>query len=114
MRQNERREWRKLKDRLFRPAIPSQGAEAFVHAVMARLPEREERGFFGWGGFWFKIPALAFAALLLLMLVPRSEEPVRFTDELLLADKSTEPIGLILKGEEVPPEALVGFSGGEQ
>ena len=110
MRQHERRQWRDLKARLFRPAQPRPGTEAFVRAVMARIPENPPTSFLPDVSLWFKVPALAFAALLLMVMTPSQEEPAVCTDEILLVEKAGEPMEHVLRGVGVQAEELIGFS----
>ncbi len=109
MRQHERRQWREMKKRLFRPAQPSGGADAFVNSVMARIPESQPTAFLSGISLWFKVPALAFAAVLVLVMTPAPEEPAVCTDEILLAEKAGEPMEHVIRGEAVQSEELMGF-----
>ena len=109
MRQDERKEWRKLKAQLFGSATSAKGPDAFVRAVMARIPETEPVSFFAGIGLWFKIPTLAFATVLVLMFAPQYEEPSLSTEAILL-ETTNDPMGAAMTGEDVPTEDLIGFS----
>lgn len=68
--------WEEARRRLFRPALQPTRAdtEAFVHRLMARLPEERAPW---WGARWLA-PSLAFsvAALVLSLALPPSDDPV--------------------------------------
>lgn len=111
MKQNERREWRELKSRLFGPASPARGADAFVSAVMARIPEEKNVSLFERFGLWFNVPVMAFAAAMLFVFAPRyQEEPAVSTAMVLMGERVSDPLSLALIGEEVPVQEVIGYS----
>ncbi len=109
MKREDRRNWRELKARLFKPAQPRWGEDAFVNAVMARIAETETPSMMSRLGLWLKMPALVVASVLILMVTPLPEETAPSLEMVLLGEEADQPIGHLYSGAVLESEDLIGI-----
>lgn len=82
------KDWRAIKKRFFLTPQPTE-TEAFVHKVMSRLDETAPTPLH-WPGFWWKVPAMAMAAFIIMVFSPQPNGNSLSTEAILLCDRADE------------------------